>query len=115
MAGNRLVALPVDHFGLCKHGKCQGISLPSNSRNCRHAHSVRKNNIRPLVSSDYLSKKSVIEYHISRSLLCGYSLRNSFYGFENDSLVLEKREFRTSILSSKKDVFVGRHSVEEIL
>lgn len=105
MGNNRLAALPVNNSRFYRHEKCQGVSLPCISRDCHHAYYVRKNNIRPPVSSNYLSKKGVMEYDISHSLLCGYRLWNTFHGFENDRVVPEKREFQPSILSYKKMLF----------
>jgi hypothetical protein len=110
VGGNCLVALPVDNFRFCRDGGCKGISLPSNSRNCHYAYHVWEDNIRPFISSNYLSKKGVMEYHISHLLLCHHSLRNSFYGFENDSLVSKKRKFQSSILSYKINAFLSKQS-----
>ena len=115
MGNNGLVALPVNNFRFCRYEKCQGISLPVDSRNRGNAYYVRKNDIRPLVSSSYLSKKGIIEYDISYSLLRGYSLWNSFHGFENDCFIPEKRKFQSSILSYKINAFLSRQSAKKVL
>jgi hypothetical protein len=115
MGNNSLAALPVNNSRFCRYEKCQGISLPLNSRNRGYAYYVRKNNIRPLISSGYLSKKGVMEYDISYPVLCGDSLWNSFHGFENDCFIPEKRKFQSSILSYKINALLSRQSAKKIL